>query len=82
MTPSKELPISESTGRFIDILRKYNELYSDVFSALELTFSESDCLDIINSGFYAEYKALESRLKELTMQSITNNIGREAPSEI
>ena len=76
MTPSKDLRISESTGRFIDILRKYNELYSDVFSG------ESDCLDIINNGFYAEYEALENRLKEMTMQSITNNIGREVPKEI
>ncbi len=42
MTPGKELRISESIGRFIDILRKYNGLYSDAFSALELTFSESD----------------------------------------
>lgn len=74
MTPSKELRISESTRRFIDILRKYNGLYPDAFSALELTFSESDCLDIVHSGFYAEYKALESRLKELTLQNITNNI--------
>lgn len=63
MTPSKDLTISESTGRFIDILRKYNELYSDVFSALELTFSESDCLNIINSGFYAEYKAIGKPLE-------------------
>lgn len=45
MTPSKELRISESTRRFIDILRKYNGLYPDAFSALELTFSESDCLE-------------------------------------
>lgn len=82
MTPSKDLRISESTGRFIDILRKYNELYSDVFSALELTFGETDCLAIINDGFYTEYKALEERLKALTMQSITNNIGREVPKEI
>lgn len=82
MTPSKDLRISESTGRFIDILRKYNELYSDVFAALEVTYGESDCLDIINNGFYAEYKALENRLKEMTMQSITNNIGREVPKEI
>lgn len=82
MTPSKELRISESTGRFIDILRKYNELYSDVFAALEVTYGESDCLDIINNGFYTEYKALENRLKEMTMQSITNNIGREVPKEI
>ncbi len=82
MIPSKDLRISESTGRFIDILRKYNKLYSDVFSALELTFSESDCLDIINNEFYAEYRALEERLKQLTMQSITNNIGREVPKEI
>lgn len=82
MTLSKDLRISESTGRFIDILRKYNDLYSDVFAALCEIYNEEDCITIIDRDFCPEYRALEERLKALTMQSITNNIEKKTPVEI
>ena len=82
MTRGKDLRISESTGAFIDILRKYNELYDDVYSALGLTFSDEICTDLINAFFYTEYAALERRLNELLIRSIENNLDREEPTEI
>lgn len=78
----KDLRISASTGAFINILRKYNELYDDVYSALGLTFSDEICTDIINALFYTEYAALERRLHELLIRSIENNLDREEPTEI
>lgn len=82
MKPSKELRISESTGRFLDILRRFRNMYSDVYSALELTYSDEDCAGIINERFYAEYKALERRLEALAMESINERLGQSDPSEI
>lgn len=82
MTPGKDLRISESTGRFIDILRRYHELYGDVCSAVGLAFDESNSDAIIESSFYKEYEALEARLKNLTMQCIMANIENEDSDEI
>ncbi len=82
MRPTIELPISISTGHLIDILRKYHELYSDAIEAVQQAFGEKDGYDILNETLYKEYDALEERLKELIMMSITENLLPKNPTEI
>lgn len=82
MKAGKDLRISESTGRFIDILRKYSDLYTDICDAAELAFCVGESADNITEEFFPEYKALEAKLRELAMRSITANIGWEDCEEI
>ena len=82
MRPTIELTISENTARFIDILRKYQHLYTDVLDALQMVYGEREGLEVFNEQFLKEYDALEAQLKEMVMTSIADNLLPINPTEI
>ncbi len=83
MRPTRELTISESTGRLIDILRKYRKLiHTDILEALGLTYDSEYALIIFDEQIQKEYEALEDKLKRLVMTNISENLILEEPTEI
>lgn len=69
-----ELRVSEPTTAIINALQATSGIYADIHDALCAIYNERDALDIINTRFYPELTALETRIRELLAMSIAENI--------
>lgn len=69
-----ELRVSEPTTAIINALQATSGIYADILDALCTIYGERNALDIINTRFYPELTALETRIRELLAMSIAENI--------
>jgi len=76
------LQVSQETANFIGCLAQMQTLYSSVYAAVENVYGDQDAQQLINSSFYTEYKALERRISEFLVMSISEKIGDVGFNEI
>jgi len=81
-TKKPSLQVSQETANFIGCLEQTQTLYSSVYAALENIYGDQDGQQLINSSFYTEYKALERRISDFLVMSISEKIGEREYKEI
>jgi hypothetical protein len=81
-TKKPSLQVSQETANFIGCLEQTQILYSSVYAALENVYGDQDAQQLINSSFYTEYKALERRISDFLVMSISEKIGDVGFNEI
>lgn len=81
-TKKPSLQVSQETANFIGCLEQTQTLYSSVYAALENIYGDQDAQQLINSSFYTEYKALERRISDFLVMSISEKIGEREFKEI
>lgn len=81
-TNKPDLRVSPETANFIGCLEQIQTLYSSVYAAIENVYGDQDAQQMINSSFYTEYKALEHRISDFLVMSISEKIGDVGFNEI
>ena len=76
------LQVSQETANFVGCLQQTQTLYSSVYAALENLYGDQDAKELIDSSFYTEFKALERRISDFLVMSISEKIGEKEFKEI
>jgi hypothetical protein len=81
-TNKPSLQVSQETENFINCLEQAQTLYSSVYAAVENIYGDQNAQQLINNSFYTEYKALERRISDFLVMSISEKIGDREFKEI
>lgn len=64
------MTVSKQTENFIDCMKMMSELYSKVYSSLNVIYDTQNTESIINECFMDEFDALEKRIENLVINSM------------
>ena len=74
--------VSKPTAAMIDAVKDARSIYSKIYRALMLDYSEDDVLKMMNGGFVGALDALQEEIFKLMQISIVANLDDEEKNSL